>query len=83
MTRHELKSWPVYFRALVSGVKTFEVRRGNDRTYRAGDELFIKEWDPKTERYSGLDLLMRVTYVMHRDPFLPEDIWVMAVKKVT
>lgn len=83
MTRHTLKSWPVYFRDLLSGVKAIEVRKGMDRTYRVGDELLLHEWAPESKVYTRRTLLMRVTYVMHGGSFLPEDVWVMAVKKVT
>jgi hypothetical protein len=83
MTRHELKCWPVYFGILLSGVKTFEVRKGTDRTYYPCDELLLKEWDPEEEGYTGRGLLMRVTYVMNGQPFLPDDVWVMSVEKIT
>ncbi len=83
MARHALKCWPGYFVDHTSGLKTFEVRKGIDRIYQYGDELLLQEWDPKTESYTGRELLMRVTYVMNGKPFLPEDVWVMGVKKIT
>lgn len=43
MAEHELKVVPPYFDALVSGSKTFEVRK-NDRAYQAGDVLRLREW---------------------------------------
>lgn len=42
---HELKVAAPYFDALVSGAKTFEVRR-NDRGYQRGDVLRLREWHP-------------------------------------
>lgn len=47
MTEHTLKVVPPYFDALVSGSKTFEVRK-NDRAYQAGDVLRLREWHPGT-----------------------------------
>jgi len=44
---HELKVVPPYFDALVSGAKTFEVRR-NDRGYQRGDLLRLREWHNET-----------------------------------
>ena len=44
-TVHELKVVPPYFDALVSGAKTFEVRK-NDRAYQRGDVLKLREWHP-------------------------------------
>lgn len=43
--KHELKTWPVYFEALWSGRKRFEVRK-NDRGFKTGDRLVLKECDP-------------------------------------
>lgn len=45
MSEHELKVVPPYFDALVSGSKTFEVRK-NDRAYQRGDVLRLREWHP-------------------------------------
>ena len=45
MTVHELKVIPPYLDALVSGSKTFEVRK-NDRAYQRGDVLRLREWHP-------------------------------------
>lgn len=83
MVRHALKCWPGYFSDLVSGYKKFEVRKGTDRIYQPGDELLLKEYTPNSRFYTGRELRMRVTYVMHGGPFLPEDVWVMAVEKIT
>jgi ASC-1-like (ASCH) protein len=37
-----------------SGRKTFE-HRVNDRNYKPGDTLLLREWDPETETYTGND----------------------------
>ena len=83
MTRHTLKCWPEFFEALSSGDKTFEVRQGHDRHYKRGDELLLREWLTGSHVYSGREIVMRVTYVMLAGPFLPGDLWVMSVGKVT
>ncbi len=51
-TTHEIKCWPLWFRLVVSGRKSFEHRR-YDRSYNRGDEVRLEEWDPETETYTG------------------------------
>lgn len=43
---HELKLHTKYFDSVVDMSKPFEVRK-NDRNYRVGDELILKEFIPK------------------------------------
>lgn len=63
MTTHELKCWPAYFDQVAFGTKTFEVRL-NDRGFRVGDELELREWDPHTMEYSGRSVLMTIRFVL-------------------
>lgn len=63
---HELKSWPEHFAASSAGLKPFEIRR-NDRDFRAGDHLTLREWIPLGNgdgRYTGRDLQLVVIYVV-------------------
>lgn len=68
---HDLKIWPEFFVAL-GGVglgrprKTFEIRK-NDRNFRVGDTLLLREWDPKTREYSGRVQVVYVRYVTPLD----------------
>ena len=62
---HELKTWPSYFEALLEGVKPFEIRR-DDRDFRVGDILFLREWDPGTGAYTGRALHRQITYATER-----------------
>lgn len=62
-TLHELKCWPLFFRPLLDGRKTFEVRK-NDRGFRPGDCICLREWDPDTEKYTGQSVWADVTYVL-------------------
>lgn len=62
MIRHELKTWPEYFEAVVSGEKTFEIRE-NDRDFQVGDTLVLREWVTLTGQYSGRQHEVEVTYI--------------------
>lgn len=59
--KHKLKTWPHYFEAVVSGEKTFEVRK-DDREFKVGDVLELNEWDPKDQKFTGRLVERVVTY---------------------
>jgi Domain of unknown function (DUF3850) len=60
---HAVKSWPHLFEATLKGVKTHDLRRADDREYRVGDILRLQEFDPETQRYTGRELRVRITYI--------------------
>lgn len=70
ITEHKLKTWPKWFEAVIEGRKTFELRN-NDRDFREGDRLVLREWDPETKCYSGRVAACEVTYVMAAPEILP------------
>jgi hypothetical protein len=78
-TVHELKCWPEPFEATIQGDKTFEIRK-MDRPFKKGDELWLREWDPKTVRYSGRECRVKVTFIaMPGEWNLPLDTCVMSI----
>ena len=58
----EKKVWPEYFERILSSDKNFEVRLA-DWVCKIGDILILKEWDPKTKKYTGRSVKKRVTFV--------------------
>ena len=58
---HELKIYPKYLDDVLSGIKTFEVRK-NDRRFLVGDTLVLKEWD--NIKYSGREVRATVVYML-------------------
>lgn len=80
MQAHELKCWPSSFEALIEGDKKHEVRK-DDRNFRTGDQLFLREWDPETQEYTGRHAYFNVTYKTQPGMWgLPEDICVLSVE---
>jgi len=65
---HELKTWPVFYQAIVNGSKTFEVRK-NDRDFQINDILLLREYDPETQQYTGLSIKKKVSYILGDNPF--------------
>jgi hypothetical protein len=45
---HALKCWPEFFAAILGGQKRHEVRH-DDRGFKVGDRLLLREWDPAPE----------------------------------
>ena len=60
---HELKTWPDYYRHLVDGTKNFEYRR-DDRGFKVGDVLYLREWEPNYDKYTGREMRRKVTYIL-------------------
>jgi hypothetical protein len=56
------KVWPVYFEAIISGKKNYELRL-NDFEINEGDILLLEEWDPETQSYTGRRVEKKVTYI--------------------
>lgn len=52
MEIHELKTWPMYFKAIISGEKMFEYRK-YDRGFAKDDVLHLKEYNPDSEYHTG------------------------------
>jgi len=65
---HNLKTWPIYFGAVLAGTKTFEVRKA-DRDFMVGDRIVLNEWDPETGSYTGAQALREVTYILKGGQF--------------
>jgi hypothetical protein len=60
---HELKCWPQFFDAIARGCKRHDLRRANDRDFRVGDRLLLREFDPESGGYTGREQIVAVTYI--------------------
>lgn len=60
---HDLKCWPQFFEAIAAGRKRHDLRRAYDRDFRVGDRLKLREFDPETERYTGQEQTVEITYI--------------------
>ncbi len=58
---HRLKTSPIYFQQIKAGSKTFECRK-NDRDFKEGDFLLLKEWDEGT---TGQEIVCKVTSILY------------------
>jgi len=77
---HELKILPVFFADVISGKKTFEIRK-NDRPFQEGDLLALNEHDG--QKYTGNSCLVYVDYVLPDVTYVKEDMIIMSIKPCT
>lgn len=56
---HEIKVWPDEFEKIVTGSKRHEFRK-NDRDYKSGQFLLMREFQPNGERYLDREIVSRI-----------------------
>lgn len=76
---HELKILPEYFEDVVSGEKTFEIRK-NDRPFKKGDLLALNEYDQSNKAYTGASCLVYVDYILDDANYCKIGYVAMAIK---
>ena len=74
-----LKTDPIYFKLVVSGEKTFEVRK-DDRNYKEGQDLILQEYDQLTKTYTGNEWHGKITMIMRDDAFCKKGFCIMSIK---
>lgn len=76
---HELKQLTNYFADVISGRKTFEIRKF-DRPFHEGDLLALNEYDPKNKCYTGNSCLVYIDYILNDDEYCKKGYVVMSIK---
>lgn len=77
--KHELKIEPAYFRSVLSGDKTFEIRR-NDRGFKLGDIILLREYSSYDAFYTSRELIREICYITN---FQQKEGWVvLGIKEV-
>jgi hypothetical protein len=85
MKIHKLKLIADYYNDSASGIKTFEIRK-NDRDYKVGDILELREWiwsciDGKGE-YTGNVHWKIITYILDDEQYLVKDYVCLSVAPI-
>jgi hypothetical protein len=79
---HELKITKRWLQALGEHDKGFEIRK-HDRSYQIGDELYLREWDEDSGRYTGPGAVCTIIDIDQKVPGLEHGyllLWVGSVK---
>ena len=79
---HELKILPEYFADVVSGKKTFEIRKF-DRPFHVGDLLALNEYDAEHKCYTGNSCLVYVDYIISDNEYCKSGYAAMTIKPCT
>jgi hypothetical protein len=75
---HELKTLEVYFQPVYAHKKTFEVRT-NDRNFKVGDWLYLREIDCNAT-YTGRMVFAYVSYILDEVVFCAPDMVIMSLR---
>ena len=59
---HDLKIAPEWFESVISGLKTFEVRKEDDKVFHPNDILQLREFDGN--KYTGRQCIADVRFVL-------------------
>lgn len=79
---HELKILPQYFADVISGNKTFEIRKF-DRPFHKGDLLALNEFDAGRKCYTGNSCLVYIDYILDDEEYCKKGFVVMSIKPCT
>lgn len=67
---HELKITPDYFKEVLKGNKRAELRI-DDRGFKTGDIVLLKEWKPKLKKFSGRGTHVKITHILRCGDLIP------------
>lgn len=76
---HELKIFDIFFKDVISGKKTFEIRK-KDRDFQEGDLLALNEYDDHNACYTGNSCLVYVDYILSDSDYNKDGYVTMSIK---
>lgn len=78
MTIHDIKIHEQFFDDVQSGAKKSELRH-DDRNYKTGDMLMIREYNPLIDSYTERVIMAVITHI-YRGPNLPNDYAILSLR---
>jgi hypothetical protein len=77
---HALKTEGIFFKAIVEGTKTFDVRK-NDRTFKVGDRLLLQEYHKQDEKYTGNEWNGEIVYILDSTDYCKKNFVILGIKE--
>jgi hypothetical protein len=77
---HALKCDPGFYKSIVDGTKTFDVRR-HDRPFKVGDKLLLQEYNRETEKYSGQEWHGEITYILDSTDYCKKNFVILGIRE--
>lgn len=77
---HELKIKPEYYEKVINGTKKFELRR-NDRDFKVGDIIRLREYLLKTSEYTGRYCYVEIITIWESLDGLLQDYCIMEIRQ--
>ena len=72
-----LKCLPIFFKAIVDGTKTFDVRK-KDRDFHVGDKLLLQEYHD--EKYTGQEWEGEIAYILDSTDYCKKNFVILGIK---
>ena len=82
MKTHELKTVQPHFNNILLGWKTFEIRK-NDRDFKNGDTVILKEYDAQNNFFSGRKVTAEIENVITDFPGLEPGYCIFSLLNIT
>lgn len=76
---HALKTVPPFFKDIVEGKKTFEVRK-HDRLFKVGDRLLLQEFHG--DKYTGQEWNGEITYILDSSDYCKKGFVIMGIREM-
>lgn len=77
---HYVKCESTFFEDVVNNYKPFEVRK-NDRDYRAGDDMVLREWDKALQEFTGREDRVTIIYLLENYPGIEPGYCVLRIER--
>jgi hypothetical protein len=77
---HALKTEEVFFKDIISGAKTFEVRKF-DRPFKVGDTLLLQEYNAEKKTYTGEEWNGHIVYLLEDPAYVKKGFCILGIKE--